>query len=316
MKTAFAVAVRNLELSRRFWELRPMNPFSRVPLGLLILTAGFLAPLSAQEGLGYEDTPIIPGTPWHVHDGNRPQPPVVTPGANFSLLAPPPSDAVVLFDGHDLSQWEAATPAIDPKTRKPFPGAVAGGPPRWKVSDGILEVVPFAGDIRTKRRFADFQLHLEFAEPTVITGKGQYRGNSGVLFNGMYEVQILDSYQVPTYPDGQAGALYGQTPPLVNACKPPGEWQTYDIIFESPRWDSAGVLVKKAAVTVIQNGVVVQNRREYFGSTDGINGLPHKALGAYLKPHPPEVVLELQEHRNPVRFRNIWIRTLGAYDRE
>ena len=191
-----------------------------------------------------------------------------------------------------------------------------GGIPGWKVADGILEVTPAKGKshVRTKQRFADFQLHLEFAEPAVVKGRGQDRGNSGVLINGMYEVQILDNYNNPTYPDGQAGALYGQIPPLVNACKPPGEWQTYDIIFECPLWDAAGVLTKKAAVTVIHNGVVVQNHHEYFGSTDGINGVPHKALGSYLKPHPPEVVIELQEHKNPVRFRNIWIRALGKYD--
>jgi hypothetical protein len=275
-----------------------MNPFARTPLALLLVLSSGVAPLRAQEKLGYTDTPAIPGTPWHVHDGSRPQPRVVTPGATFSLLAPPPSDAVVLFDGRDLSQWES----------------IHGGEPKWTLTDGILEVVPFSGNIRTKQRFADFQLHLEYAEPAVIKGKGQYRGNSGVLINGMYEVQILDSYESPTYPDGQSGALYGQMPPLVNACKPPGEWQSYDIIFESPRWDAAGVLVKKAAVTVIQNGVVLHHRHEFFGSTDGINGVPHKALGAYLKPHPPEVVVELQEHRNPVRFRNIWIRTLGDYD--
>jgi hypothetical protein len=268
------------------------------PIALLFVLSSAAASLGAEDPLGYKDTPPIPGTPWHVHDGDRPQPRIVTPGAAFSLLAPAPSDAVVLFDGRDLSQWES----------------INGGEPKWTISNGILEVVPFSGNIRTKQRFGDFQLHLEYAEPTPTKGKGQYRGNSGVLINGMYEVQILDSYGSPTYPDGQAGALYGQMPPLVNACKPPGEWQTYDIIFESPRWDGSGALQKKAAVTVIQNGVVLHHRQEFFGSTDGINGVPHKALGAYLKPHPPEVVLELQEHRNPVRFRNIWIRTLGDYD--
>jgi hypothetical protein len=270
----------------------------KIPLAFLLLATGAAAPLLADEDLGYKGTPAIPGTPWHVHDGARPQPRVVTPGATFSLLAPPPSDAVVLFDGHDLSKWESAK----------------GGEPAWTVAGGVLEVVPKSGNIHTKQRFADFQLHLEYAEPAEVKGKGQGRGNSGVLINGMYEVQILDSYDSPTYPDGQAGALYGQTPPLVNACKPPGEWQSYDILFESPRWDAAGVLVKRAAVTVIQNGVALHNHREFFGSTDGINGVPHKSLGAYLKAHPPEVTIELQEHRNPVRFRNIWIRELGEYD--
>jgi hypothetical protein len=278
-----------------------MAPQIRTRLSVLLLASSAAIPLPAQDGdgLGYKSTPQIPGTPWLVHDGDRPQPRVVTPGATFSLLAPPPSDAVVLFDGRDLSKWES----------------IRGGDPKWTVANGILEVVPATGNIRTRQRFADFQLHLEYAEPAVVSGKGQKRGNSGVLINGMYEVQILDSYDNPTYPDGQAGALYGQTPPLVNACKPPGEWQSYDIIWESPRWDAAGVLVKRAAVTVIQNGVVLHHRKEFFGETDGINGFPHKALGAYIKPHPPEVVVELQEHRDPVRFRNIWIRTLGDYDR-
>lgn len=268
-------------------------------LGIALAAAGAVTS-QAEPGLGYEDTPIIPGTPWHVHDGLRPQPRVVTPGATFSELAAPPADAIVLFDGKDLSQWES----------------VDGLPPSWRIVDGILEVVPANGrhHLKTKQRFPDFQLHVEFAEPAEVSGNGQDRGNSGILINGMYEVQILDSYRNPTYPDGQAGALYGQTPPLVNACRPPGAWQTYDILFESPLWDANGVLTKKAAVTVIQNGIVVQNHREYFGSTDGINGIPHKSLGAYHQPHPPEVVIELQEHKNPVRFRNIWIRALGTYD--
>lgn len=128
-------------------------------------------------------------------------------------------------------------------------------------------------------------------------------------------MQVPDCYRNPTYPDGQTGALYGQTPPLVNACKPPGEWQSYDLIFESPCWDAGTNLIKKANVTVIQNGIVLQHKREFFGSTDGIGGVPHKSLGAYLKPHAPEVFIELQDHHNPVRFRNLWIRPLGDYDR-
>jgi hypothetical protein len=259
-----------------------------------------LAPINifAQADLGYPNTPLIPGTPWHVHDGKRPQPRVVTPGATFSDLAPAPSDATVLFDGKDLSQWQSED----------------GSPAKWKLENGYVEVVPFSGGMRTIKKIADFQLHLEYAEPAEVKGTSQGRGNSGVLINNMYEVQILDSYNNPTYPDGQAGALYGQTPPLVNACRPPGAWQTYDIIFESPRWDAAGNLVKKANVTVIQNGVVLQHKRDYIGRTDGIGGVPHKALGAYTTPHPPEVFIELQDHHNPVRFRNIWIRTIGDYD--
>jgi hypothetical protein len=132
---------------------------------------------------------------------------------------------------------------------------------------------------------------------------------------GRYEVQILDSYENKTYFDGQCASIYKQHPPLVNACRKPGEWQTYDIIFESPRWNDAGELVKKAAVTVLHNGVVLHHRQEYFGRTDGIGGIPHKALGTYGPPHPPAVFIELQDHSNPVRFRNIWVRPIDGPDR-
>jgi hypothetical protein len=245
-----------------------------------------------KKNLGYSDTPLIPGTQWHVHDGNRPQPPVVTPGERFSHLAPPPSDAVILFDGSDLAKW-----------------AGPSGEAKWKVENGYMEVAPKSGSIRTKERFADFQLHLEFATPAKVEGSSQGRGNSGVLFNGIYEVQVLDSYDNATYPDGQCGSLYGQCPPLANASKKPGQWQSYDIIFESPRWDQNRSLVKKANVTVIHNGVVLHHKREYLGNT------PHRANGDYSSPHPPEVFIELQDHNNPMRFRNIWLRALGNYDK-
>ena len=256
--------------------------------GLMLFTIS----ASAAEGLGYKDTPMIPGTKWHVHDGDRPQPRVVTPGTTFSHSAPAPGDAKILFDGRDLAHWTGS-----------------GGKAGWKVENGYMEVVPGKGSIRTKERFADFQLHLEFATPSTIDGESQGRGNSGVLFNGIYEVQVLDSFQNPTYPDGQAGALYGQSPPLVNASKPPGSWQSYDIIFESPRWDENGKIKKKAAVTVIHNGVVLHHRKEYTGDT------PHQRNGSYDKPHDPEVFIQLQDHNNPMRFRNIWIRSLGEYDK-
>lgn len=254
----------------------------------------------AQGNLGYDDTPLIPGTKWHVHDGKRPQPRIVTPGESFSHMAPAPADAVVLFDGKDLAKWQDG----------------GGGQPRWKVQDGHMETFQGAGNIRTRERFGDFQLHLEFATPAAAHGEGQGRGNSGVMINGMYEVQVLDSYESKTYPDGQAGAIYGQTPPLVNASKPSGIWQTYDIIFEVPRWDEQGKLVKSANVTVIHNGVVLHHKRPYLGATDGIGGVPHKALARYPQKHDPEVFIELQDHANPVRFRNIWIRELGDYDLE
>jgi len=249
------------------------------------------APTPVKKNIGYTNTPIIPGTSWHVHDGERPQPRVVTPATQFSQLAPPPSDAVILFDGTDLSKW-----------------SVSNGPAKWKVEHGYMEVAPKTGSIRTRDTFADFQLHIEFATPGKVEGNSQGRGNSGILFNGVYEVQVLDSYQNPTYPDGQCGALYGQIPPLVNASKPPGQWQSYDIIFESPRWE-AGKIVKKANVTVIHNGVVLHHKREYTGTT------PHQQVGTYDNPHAPEVYIELQDHNNPMRFRNIWLRRLGNYDK-
>jgi hypothetical protein len=248
---------------------------------------------------GFRDTPLIPGTSWHLHDPDRPQPRVVTPGATFSQAAPAPSDAEILFDGKDLSKWQNNR----------------GQEATWKVADGYVETAPRGGGIRTRGKWADFQLHVEWAAPSPPRGSGQGRGNSGILFNGLYEVQVLDSYQALTYPDGQAGAIYGQSPPLVNACKPPGEWQTCDIIFESPRWNEQGELTKKACVTVIHNGVVIQNHYEFTGCTDGISGVPWRSLGNYNRRHPPEVFVELQDHNNPVHYRNIWIRQLGERDK-
>lgn len=279
---------------------KPGRTIARSCLAIIGLLTVAAAPACAwQENLGYTDTPLIPGTTWHVHDGTRPQPPVVQPGAAFSHLAPAPADAKVLFDGKDLNQWQAPD----------------GSAPKWTVQDGYMQVLPRGGLIRTKEKFADFQLHLEFATPANVQGSSQGRGNSGLMINGMYEVQILDSYENKTYPDGQAGALYGQSPPLVNASKKPGEWQTYDVIFESPLWDAEKKLTKKANVTVIHNGVLLHHKKEYFGATDGIGGVAHKSLGEYKMVHAPEVHLELQDHNNPIRFRNIWIRSIGEYDK-
>jgi len=266
---------------------------------LVMRLAAFGADTNANQIDGFRDTPMLPGSPWHVHDPDRPQPPVVTPGASFSQNAPPPSDAEVLFNGIDLSKWQNSH----------------GGEAHWKVQDGYMEVAP-GGGIRTRGRWADFQLHVEWASPLPATGSSQGRGNSGILINGMYEVQVLDSFKAKTYPDGQAAAIYGQSPPLANASKPPGEWQTYDIIFESPRWDEKGNLVKKACATVLHNGIVVQNHYEFIGCTDGISSVvPWRSLSKYPAPHPPEVFIELQEHNaNPVRYRNLWIRPLGQRD--
>ena len=170
---------------------------------------------NVNRDLGYDDTPMLPGLPFHVHDPLRPHPPVVTPAAQSGSA---PSDAIVLFDGKDLSQWQS-------------------GRGSWKVAEGYLQVVPGAGDLATKQKFGDVQLHVEWAAPVEIRGNSQNRGNSGIFLHGRYEVQVLDSYQNPTYADGQAGALYGQWPPLANATRKPGEWQNYDIVFEAPRFE-------------------------------------------------------------------------------
>ncbi|MEI6323542.1 MAG: DUF1080 domain-containing protein [bacterium] len=235
-----------------------------------------------------------PAGKWLVHDDKRPQPKVVTPGASFSQGAPPPSDAEVLFDGHGLAKWENEK----------------GENAAWPTQENTITSA-HAGGIRTHEKWADFQLHVEWAAPNPPVGKAQGRGNSGILINNMYEIQVLDSYQEPTYPDGQAAAVYGQSPPLVNSTKPPGEWQTYDILFESPRWNERGELIKKAVVTVLHNGVVVQNHYELMGCTDGINpAVPFHSASKYPKPHDPEVFIQLQDHKSAVRFRNIWIRPM------
>ena len=234
---------------------------------------------------GYQDTPLEPGLNWHVHDPARPQPPVVTSGT-FSENATPPSDAIVLFDGKDLSHWR------DQKT---------GGPATWTIEDGAL--VCGKGFIETTNQFGDIQLHLEFREPTPAKDSGQGRGNSGVFFMGRYEVQVLDCYQNPTYADGTTGAVYAQHPPLANPCRPPGEWETYDIIFTTPHFDANGKLTVPAYVTVVLNGVVVQNHQAIRGETS------HRQTGKYT-PHGPTGPLALQDHHNPVAFRNIWVRSV------
>jgi len=223
---------------------------------------------------------------WAVHDPARPLPPVVDPGP-AGPPAPPPSDAVVLFDGRDLSQWEDAK----------------GAPAGWKVEAGYMEVVAKTGAIRTKKGFGDCQVHVEWAAPAVPVGESQERGNSGVFLMDIYEVQVLDCYNNRTYADGSAASLYGQYPPLVNACRKPGEWQTYDIVFHRPRFDAAGKASTPARFTVFHNGVLVQDNVELTGPT------AHKARPPY-KAHADKLPLSLQDHGSPVRFRNIWLRPL------
>ena len=241
---------------------------------------------------GYTDTPVIPGQKWKVHDADRPKPPVVTPGAK---LGDAPSDAVILFDGKDLSHWT-------------FMGKRGKAPQPWKVENGYMELVPGAGDAVTKDKFGDMQLHIEYMHLPGNTKLGQNRGNSGVLIMNRYEMQVLDSYGDPTYADGQAGAIYGQWPPMVNPIRKPGEWNAYDIIWEAPKFEG-DILVKPPFVTVIFNGVMVQHRKEVTGP------MAHR-INAPFKAHGAEEPLGLQDHNEVVRFRNIWARKLPGYDKK
>jgi len=221
---------------------------------------------------------------WAVHDKTRPQPVVVAAAQHNEN---PPSDAVVLFDGTDLSQWVSTKNAA---------------PAKWKVENGYMQVVKKTGSIRTKRSFGDCQLHIEWATPTEVKGKGQHRGNSGAYLMGKYEVQVLDSYNYTTYPDGQAAAVYGQNPPMVNASRGPGQWQSYDILFRRPIFKGKK-LVRPATITVLHNGVLVQDHWVIEGAT------AYKKRARYT-PHEDKLPLILQNHGDPVRYRNIWIREL------
>ena len=260
-----------------------------------MVLAGFISAYAAEHTapVGYTDTPMLPGGKWHVHDPDRPQPKVVTPG---DTIGKPPSDAIVLFDGTDLSKWRTAD----------------GKPSGWKVEDGAMIVppkdTPGGGDIFTKDEFGDCQLHIEFATPTPPKGDSQERGNSGVFFFGLYEFQVLDSYKNRTYADGSAASLYGQYPPLVNASFPSGEWQVYDIVFIAPRFKD-DKLETPAYITAFHNGVLVHNHTAYLGASG------HK-LSAKYNPHKATGPLKLQDHGNPMRFRNIWIRPVKDYDEQ
>jgi hypothetical protein len=228
--------------------------------------------------------------PWAVHDHNRSQPKLVTPGTFSSQDQPgkPPSDAVILFDGTDLSKWEA--------------DEGEGVPTKWVVKNGAMECVPGSGYIRTKEKFGDCQLHVEWAAPTKVQGESQGRGNSGVFLMGRVEIQVLDNYNNPTYADGFAASVYGVNPPLANALRPPGEFQTYDIVFRRPIYKDAKA-IDPGYVTVFENGVLVQDHTMLEGGTG------HMARS---KPGPfPETgPLKLQDHGNPVRYRNVWYRPL------
>lgn len=249
--------------------------------------------------LGYTDTPLVPGQPWHVHDPARPYPPKVTPGETKNDA---PSDAIILFDGNGLSHWLPATQTM------PTGVTIRSGPPAWKLENGYVEIVTGTGDLASKEKFGDVQLHAEFALP-VEPGKSRVdRGNSGIFLQGRYEVQIFDEWENPIYADGQIGAIYGQWPPLVNAGRKPGEWQSYDITFEAPRMDGDKVL-RPAYITVILNGVTVQDHTELLGPT------VYRAAAKYIA-QPAEDAIVLQNHNSPVRFRNIWARRLAGRDQQ
>jgi len=233
-----------------------------------------------KKRVGYDDTPVIPGGKWKVHDSSRPQPVVITPGTVSSA----PSDAIVLFDGKNLDSWRGPN-----------------GDAKWKIADGEMEVNS-TGDIITKKEFGDCQIHIEWMAPAKVESESQGRGNSGVFLMGRYEIQVLDSFDNITYADGQAAAMYGQRPPMVNACRKPGEWQSYDIIFRAPRFDGEK-LASAGIITVLHNGIVVHHAEAFIGAT------AHREVGKY-SPHPAKGPLILQDHGNPVRFRNIWIREM------
>ena len=260
--------------------MRPLNVLAA------LFAACALAQIPANHDLGFTDTPMLPGLPYHVHDPARPHPPVVTPGAR---LGDAPSDATVLFDGRDLSKWTSG-----------------GGPAKWRLGDGFFEVVDGTGDLVTKEKFGDCQLHVEWASPMEIKGNSQGRGNSGVLLMSLFELQVLDTYNNPTYADGTTGAIYGQWPPLANAVRRTGEWNSYDIVFEAPRFEGEK-LVKPAMFTAFLNGVLVQNHKESMGP------MIYRQVAHYT-PLPAEAPLALQNHHNPVRYRNIWVRAVKGYD--
>jgi len=264
------------------------SSFRRGLLALLLplsLPGNVLCDREAVNALAQVDTR------WKIHDANRPLPPTVDPGTASTPEVPgrPPSDAIVLFEGKDLSQWVSKD----------------GGPAKWKVENGYAEVVAKTGNISTKEAFGDCQVHVEFAEPVPPKGESQERGNSGVFLMGLYEIQVLDSYENKTYADGQVSAVYGQYPPLVNAARPPGQWQSYDIIFHGPRFGKDGKVLRPARVTVFHNGVLVQDNVELSGPTAHGQRPPYK-------PQPEKLPLSLQDHGSPVRFRNIWIRELKS----
>jgi hypothetical protein len=252
-----------------------LNPFST---NVIVATMTFFAYTTTQA----QDTPTPPKWTHEMTEWYEPVPPVITPGEGQN----PPSDAFVLFDGKDLSQWVGK----------------GNSEPKWLVQDGIITVVKGAGVISTKKSFGDMQLHIEWRAPAEVVSKGQDRGNSGIMIQSRYELQVLDSYNNPTYVNGQAGSIYKQTAPLVNAMRKPGEWNTYDVLYTAPRFKENGALFSPGRITVLHNGIAVQYNTELKGTT------PYVGLPSY-KMHD-KAPLTLQDHGHPVSYRNIWIREL------
>lgn len=241
----------------------------------LVLIVGLIISITGQA----QERPTLDPKLTEVWD---PVPAKITPGENNA----PPSDAIILFDGKDLNEWTNGK------------GAAA----EWIVEDGAMTVKPRTGEIRTRQKFGDFQLHIEWRTPSEVKGEGQGRGNSGIFMMEKYELQVLDSYVSKTYSNGQAGSIYKQSVPLVNACKGPGEWQTYDVIFMAPVFTEKGTIKTPARITVLHNGVLIQNNYELKGPTE-FNRIPmYEAHG--------KGSLTLQDHGNPVSYRNIWVREL------
>lgn len=264
-----------------------MKAFRMMMVGAILIGAPAQSQGPApEEKPGFTDTPMLPGGRWHVHDPDRPAPAVVTPA---SQPGAPPSDAIVLFDGKSMDAWKGER-----------------GP--WILKNGVMTIPSRASsggenNLVSRQAFGDVQLHLEFRSPTPPTKSSQDRGNSGIWFMQRYEVQILDSYRNPTYSDGAVGAVYAWKPPLVNPSRPPGEWQSYDIIFERPRFAADGSVVRPAYVTALLNGVIVQNHQVMLGTT------AWRKVGQY-QAHPDKAPIQLQDHNSPVSFRNIWVRPL------
>lgn len=250
----------------------------RHPLCLLLFTAtltGLVSDASGQLATG-----------WKQHDMSRPLPPIVTPSP-CNLPLEPPGDAVILFDGTSLEAWRAKD----------------GGPVQWEIRDGAMQAIAGGGSAYSRQGFSDVQLHVEWAVPTRVAGKGQNRGNSGVLLQSQFEVQILDSFENPTYADGQTGAIYGQYPPLVNASRRPGEWQSFDIVFRAPRFHDDGGLKDPACMTVLHNGLLIQDSVQPLGPTAWMQHYHYAKRESKLP-------LVLQYHGSDVRFRNVWVREL------